>query len=78
MYGLMGEIEVNGVKYNGAMVPPGMPMGSLTDQQIADVLTYIRNEWGNSATAVSVEEVAHVVDRRHVPCRNVSIRPQQA
>jgi cytochrome c oxidase cbb3-type subunit 2 len=60
MYGLMGEIEVNGVKYNGAMVPPGMPMGSLTDQQIADVLTYIRNEWGNSATAVSVEEVAHV------------------
>ena len=60
MYGLMGEIEVNGVKYNGAMVPPGMPMGSLNDQQIADVLTYIRNEWGNSATAVSVEEVAHV------------------
>ena len=60
MYGLMGEIEVNGVKYNGAMVPPGMPMGSLSDQQIADVLTYIRNDWGNSATAVSVEEVAHV------------------
>ena len=60
MHGLMGEIEVNGVKYNGAMVAPGMPMGSLTDKQIADVLTYIRNEWGNSATAVSVEEVAHV------------------
>ena len=60
MYGLMGEIEVNGLKYNGAMVPPGMPMGSLTDQQIADVLTYVRNEWGNSASSVSADEVAHV------------------
>lgn len=60
MYGLMGEIEVNGVKYNGAMVPPGMPMGSLSDQQIADVLTYIRNEWGNSASSISADEVANV------------------
>jgi len=60
MHGLMGEIEVNGVKYNNVMAPPGIPPGSLTDQQIADVLTYIRNEWGNSASAVSPEEVATV------------------
>ena len=60
IHGLMGEIEVNGVKYNNVMAPPGIPPGSLTDQQIADVLTYIRNEWGNSASAVSPEEVATV------------------
>ncbi len=60
MYGLMGEIEVNGVKYNNAMPPPGNPPGSLTDDQIADVLTYIRNAWGNSASAVSPSEVAAV------------------
>lgn len=60
MYGLMGEIEVNGVKYNNAMPPPGNPPGSLTDGQIADVLTYIRNAWGNSASAVSPSEVAAV------------------
>mgnify|MGYP001238106421 FL=1 len=60
MYGLMGEIEVNGEKYNNAMPPPGIPPGSLTDGQIADVLTYIRNAWGNSASAVSPSEVAAV------------------
>jgi len=60
MYGLMGEIEVNGVKYNNVMAPPGIPPGSLTDDQIANVLTYIRNDWGNSASAVSAEEVAAV------------------
>ena len=31
MYGLMGEIEVNGVKYNNVMAPPGIPPGSLTE-----------------------------------------------
>ena len=60
MYGLMGEIEVNGVKYNNVMAPPGIPPGSLTNEQIANVLTYIRNDWGNSASAVSAEEVATV------------------
>lgn len=30
----------------------------LTDQQIADVLTFVRNSFGNKATAVSVGEVA--------------------
>ncbi len=60
LFGLMGEIEVNGVKYNGAMPPPGLPPGSLSDQQVADVLTYIRNSWGNSASSVSPSEVAAV------------------
>ena len=60
MYGLMGEIEVNGVKYNNVMAPPGIPPGSLTDDQIANVLTYIRNDWGNSASAVTRDEVATV------------------
>ena len=60
LYGLMGPRQVNGVDYNGVMVPPGIPPGSLTDQQVADVLTYIRNDWGNSATAVTPNEVASV------------------
>ena len=61
--GLMGEIEVNGVKYNNVMAPPGIPPGSLTDQQIADVLTYIRNDWGNSASAVTPFEVSVVREK---------------
>lgn len=53
--GLSGEITVNGQKYNGVM-PPVM----LTDEQIAHVLTYVRNSWGNSGDIVSVEEVKKV------------------
>ena len=60
IHGLMGEIVVNGVTYNNVMAPPGIPPGSLTDQQIADVLTYIRNDWGNSASAVTSFEVSAV------------------
>jgi mono/diheme cytochrome c family protein len=32
----------------------------LTDQQIADVLTFVRNSWNNQAPAVSAEAVAKV------------------
>lgn len=32
----------------------------LTDQQIADVATYVRNSWGNRAAPVSASEVAHL------------------
>ncbi len=60
LFGLMGEIEVNGVKFNSAMPPPGIPPGALNDQQIADVLTFVRNSWGNSASAVSPSEVTVV------------------
>ena len=59
----MGEIEVNGEKYIGAMNGFGQTLAApLDDNQISDVLTYIRNEWGNSASSVSAEEVAAVRD----------------
>ena len=63
IHGLQGEIVVNGEKYVGVMQGFGQPLGSpLNDQQIADVLTYIRNEWGNSVSAISPEEVKAVRD----------------
>jgi nitrite reductase (NO-forming) len=51
--GRNGELSVNGKKYNGIMVP----FGHLTDEQIADVITYVRNNWGNSGDAATVKEV---------------------
>ena len=32
----------------------------LNDQQIADVFTYVRSAWGNSASAISADDVAEV------------------
>ena len=39
-----------------------MPMGAdkLKDEEIADILTYVRSSWGNDGDAVSVAEVASV------------------
>jgi mono/diheme cytochrome c family protein len=37
---------------------PGLP--HLTDQQVADVLTYVRNSFGNKASAVTPAEVKAV------------------
>lgn len=55
--GLQGPITVKGNPYNNAMAPWG---GVLNDDQIAAVLTYIRNEWGNSAPHITPEFVAEV------------------
>ncbi|WP_372755492.1 cytochrome c [Mariniflexile sp.] len=41
-YGLEGSITVNGKKYNSSMAPMG-----LSDDEVADVMNYITNSWGN-------------------------------
>jgi mono/diheme cytochrome c family protein len=54
--GLQGPIKVKGTEYN---ITGGMaPMAYQTDEQIAAVLTYVRNNFGNKAPAVKPEQVA--------------------
>lgn len=54
--GLEGPIEVNGKPYNNVM-----PQHSfLTDEDIAEVLTHIRQNFGNTANAISTAEVSAV------------------
>jgi mono/diheme cytochrome c family protein len=59
LHGLQGEITVNGAKYNSIMMAygTGAPM---TDEEVASVLTYVRASFGNTASAVTVEDVAKV------------------
>ena len=56
LHGMEGEIEVKGEKYNNIMAK----LDYLRDQQIADVLTYIRSNFGNKADAVTAGEVQAV------------------
>ena len=49
LLGQNGETTVNGQKYNGIMPAQNY----LTDDQIADILNYVRNSWGNKS-AVTV------------------------
>lgn len=55
-YGLRGEIEVNGVKYDNVMAPLG-----LEDEEIADVMNFILNSWGNTSDKrVTKDEVSAI------------------
>lgn len=56
LMGRSGPIVVNGMTYNGTMVP----MNYLNDEDIANVLTYVRNSFGNSGDAVTPQEVARI------------------
>ena len=53
IHGLSGEIVVNGKTYNMEMTA-----FDLSDQEVSDVLNYIRNSWGNKGEAVMPEEVS--------------------
>jgi mono/diheme cytochrome c family protein len=54
--GLQGPVTVKGQQYGTAVMQPWDK--TLTDQKIADVLTYERSEWGNNATPVTAEQIA--------------------
>lgn len=56
LQGRNGEITVNGKKYNGIMVA----LPQLTDEQVADVVTYVRSAWGNKGDITSAEEVEKI------------------
>ena len=57
--GLMGPIEVLGKKYPG-QVPMTPFEHMLKDDEIAAVLTFVRNSFGNKASPVTIEHVARI------------------
>ncbi len=62
LQGRNGQLVVNGKKYNGIMIP----FAQLSDEQIADVITYVRNTWGNTGEGATAEEV-HAVRKTSAP-----------
>lgn len=57
LHGLRGPIERNGVQINGQMAAW---KDQLSDQEIADVLTYVRSAFGNGAGAITPDDVKSV------------------
>ena len=63
LHGLMGPIKVKGAEFNSAMPPFGRVAGSgynWSDDKIAAVLTYVRQEWGNQAAPIATAKVAEI------------------
>ena len=54
--GLQGPVKVKGQQYGTAVMQPWDK--TLTDKQIADVMTYERSDWGNGASPVTAEQIA--------------------
>jgi nitrite reductase (NO-forming) len=54
--GLTGPVTVNGTTYNSVMPP----MSQLNDDEVADILTFIYNSFGNDGGEVSSDEVAGI------------------
>ncbi|TYA84354.1 c-type cytochrome [Seonamhaeicola marinus] len=55
-FGQSGELTVNGITYNSAMAAMG-----LSDDEVADVMNYITNSWGNkNDKLITEEEVAKI------------------
>jgi mono/diheme cytochrome c family protein len=74
LLGLNGPLELNGQAFNNSMVPW---KGTLSDQEIADVLTYIRKNkaWGNDASEVTAEQVKAVEAK--LGSRSAPFTPQE-
>ena len=54
LHGIQGSINVKGAQYNNNMPA----WNTLTDKQIASILTYIRSEWGNNAPPIAETDMA--------------------
>lgn len=58
--GLTGPVTVEGKDFNSAMPAFGPGGFNWSDEKIAQVLTYVRQEWGNTAPPVTKEKVAEI------------------
>ena len=56
LHGLVGPVTVNGKDYNSNMPP----MSQLTDDEVANISTYVLNSWGNPGGRVTKEEAAAI------------------
>ncbi len=81
LHGLNGPIVVKGNTYNGAMPAFGKVPGggyNWNEEKISQVLTYIRQEWGNSAPVVTKEKVKEILaaeKARSKPWTDAELKP---
>src|SRR5690606_26759371 len=56
LHGLVGPVTVNGEDYNSNMPP----MAQLTNDEVANISTYVLNSWGNPGGRVTKEDAARI------------------
>jgi len=64
LYGLQGAVHVTGKSFSAAVMPSFGASGfNWNDDKVADVLTYVRQEWGNKGAPVTADEVKAVREK---------------
>ncbi len=67
LQGLTGPLKVEGKDYNGNMPAFGPGGGyNLSDEKIAYVISYIRQEWGNKAAEITTDKVKEIREKGDV------------
>jgi len=61
LHGLQGKVTVNGKEYNSVMPP----MGQLTDDEVANIATYVLNSWGNPGGRIRKSDAEEI--RKQAP-----------
>jgi nitrite reductase (NO-forming) len=56
LHGLTGKVTVNGKEFDSVMPP----MNQLNDDEVANILTYVLNEWGNPGGRIAIDDVTAV------------------
>ena len=77
LHGMWGRMQVRGKIYDPARgVPPMTAFRDLlNDKDMADVLTFVRNTWGNNASPINAETVARV--RAESSSRTIFWKPEE-
>ena len=75
LFGLSGPIKVNGKLYESGQMPGVAHDPSISNEEVAQLLSYIRNSWKNNADEVRVEEVAEI--RQEFKDRNSSFTVEE-
>ncbi|MNL77614.1 hypothetical protein D3C87_2038370 [compost metagenome] len=67
LFGLTGPVKINGHMYEAPEISADMPgiahSEEITDEDVAQVLSFIRGSWQNNGSKVSRDEVAKVRQR---------------
>lgn len=61
LFGLKGKVVVNDIEYDRVMPPI-----KWTDQELSDVLNYVRNSWGNEAPFIAPSELTEAREKNKV------------
>ena len=57
---MSGEMVVNGITYNSAMAPLG-----LSNEEVADVMNYVNNSWGNKyGKLITTQDVTNIIKKQ--------------